>query len=74
MEYINKVIIVFVNPDAIAILNQAEDMEVIDTHKMRISQQIPTMIEIEMDVEEDYYEVLMTALNKETLAFELIKD
>lgn len=74
MEYITKSIVVFMNLDAIAILNQAEDMEVIEVHHMRISQQIPTMVEFEIEVEAEHYENLMTALNMETLAFELIRD
>ena len=74
MDEIIKSIVVFMNNDVIEILNQAEEMELIEIHKMRISQKIPTMVEFEMIVESEFYEYLMTALNKETLAFELIRD
>ena len=62
------------NEDALSIINQAEDMEVIDVSRMRISQEVPYMVEFEMEIEAKYFEDFMSALNNETLAFELVRD
>ena len=69
--YVCKTIVMFMNENVISLLDQAEDMEVIDIHKMRISQQIPMMVEFDIEVDPEYYEDLVTVLNEETLAFEL---
>ena len=72
--YIGKQLLINVkNKDIVALLNRAENEEIIDTRKIMIFESI-NLVLFDMFIEEKYYDVFIETLKRETNVYELIKD